>query len=52
MPNFCGTIIQTLEGENQLSKGEERNIVWAAGSMLGGGLDTVSYSLTQDFSNN
>ncbi|KAF8188654.1 putative monooxygenase [Pholiota molesta] len=40
MPNFCGTIIQALEGEKQLSKGEERNIVWAAGSMLGGGLDT------------
>lgn len=41
MPNFCGTIIQSLEADNQLSKGDESNIVWAAGSMLGGGLDTV-----------
>jgi hypothetical protein len=40
MPNLCGTVIH--DGGEQLSKDVEENITWAALSMLGGGLDTVS----------
>jgi hypothetical protein len=40
MPNLCGTVIH--DGGEQLSKDVEESITWAALSMLGGGLDTVS----------
>lgn len=47
MPNLCGTIIH--DAGEQLSKDVEENITWAALSMLGGGLDTVSYYYSADY---
>lgn len=41
MPNLCGNIIQDAGG--QLSEKHEYALVWAAVTMLGGGLDTVCH---------
>ena len=39
MPNLCGTMLQSVDG--QLSKEDEAQLVWAASAVMGGGLDTV-----------
>jgi hypothetical protein len=39
MPNLCGNFIQDAGG--RLSEKDEYALVWAALTMLGGGLDTV-----------
>lgn len=43
MPNLCGSFIQEA-GEN-LTKDDELKLGWAASSVMGGGLDTVSFHI-------
>ncbi|KAF8154861.1 putative monooxygenase [Crassisporium funariophilum] len=45
MPNLCGTMVQEAGGE--LSSDDQEKLVWAASSVMGGGLDTnMSSALT------
>ncbi|CAA7262429.1 unnamed protein product [Cyclocybe aegerita] len=45
MPNLCATIIQEAGGE--LPPDTQEKLIWAAGSVMGGGLDTnISAALT------
>ncbi|KDR76708.1 hypothetical protein GALMADRAFT_67164 [Galerina marginata CBS 339.88] len=45
MPNLCGSYVQ--ESEGKMSKDDETKLVWAAASVMGGGLDTnMSAALT------
>ena len=40
MPNLCGNYVQEAGGK--MSHDDEMKLVWAASSVMGGGLDTVS----------
>ncbi|TFK32982.1 putative monooxygenase [Crucibulum laeve] len=45
MPNICGTVIEDANGE--LTEEEETRLIWAASTVMGGGLDTnMSTALT------